>query len=234
MRNEELDRLKAKYWAGETSLQEERRLKELEGDGYFQSLKDSPETMDWNFEDFSEKLEESAGQPKDFADKNRETDRPIIKRLIPFLAIAASLLIAFFVVNRFQDKETNNRDQIVKISDTEMEKVQPLERETIQPVEGELLQQVEKESIMFPSPKRTSKGTDTRLANKVKQIAKSKTQPAIEKLPEEEMYVEVNGVRIYDEEKALAVTEAAIQLATTNLKAGMKGIEKVKYLHIEI
>ncbi len=234
MRNEELDRLKAKYWAGETSLQEERRLKELEGDGYFQSLKDSPETMDWNFEDFSEKLEESAGQPKEFAEKDRESDRPIIKRLIPFLAIAASLLIAFFVVNRFQDQEQENRDRIAQVPITEKEKVQPLERETVQPIDSEQVQPVEKESTGLSSSKGTSKGTDTRMANKVKQIAKPKTQPALEEAPEEEMYVEVNGVRIYDEEKALAVTEAAIQLATTNLKAGMKGIEKVKYLHIEI
>lgn len=234
MRNEELDRLKAKYWAGETSLQEERRLKELEGEKYFQSLKNSPETMDWNFEDFSEKLEESADQPEEFAEKNRETDRPIIKRLFPLLAIAGSLLIAFFVVNRFQDQEHENRDRIAQVPTTEKETVQPLERETVQPIDSEQVQQVEKESTILPSPKGTTKGTDTRLANKVKQIAKPKTQPAIEEAPEEEMYVEVNGVRIYDEEKALAVTEAAIQLATTNLKAGMKGIEKVKYLHIEI
>ena len=234
MRNEELDRLKAKYWAGETSLEEERRLKELEGDGYFQSLKDSPETMDWTFEDFSEKLEESAGEPEEFAEKIKEHNSPIIRKLIPFLAIAASLLIAFFVVNRFQDQEQENRDRIAQVPTNEMEKVQPLERETVQPVDRERVQQIEKESTVLSSSKGTSKGTDTRLANRVKHIAKSKTQPAIEEASEEEMYVEVNGVRIYDEEKALEVTEAAIQLATTNLKAGMKGIEKVKNLHIEI
>ena len=59
MKREELERLRAKYWAGKSSLEEERFLKdESDSEPYFSLLKDTgKEKMELDFDTFLEKTE---------------------------------------------------------------------------------------------------------------------------------------------------------------------------------
>ncbi|MNY55202.1 hypothetical protein D3C86_1911600 [compost metagenome] len=57
---------------------------------------------------------------------------------------------------------------------------------------------------------------------------------AANQVAEEEFYVEVNGVKITNEEEALKITENALLFASSNLKKGMKEVENIKCLSIEL
>src|SRR5690606_28702161 len=97
---------------------------------------------------------------------------------------------------------------------------------------AETLQQVQPETVEVAEPKREEVG--------IASVPKSKRRPQssperavkmeMDKTStetEEGLYVEVNGVRIYDEQKALEITETALSLATSNLKRGVAGVEKI-------
>lgn len=221
MKNEELDSLKAKYWAGKTSLEEERRLKALEEDAYFSALKDPKKEMDWEFETFMNSVD--ADTEKD----NSKVVIPLYKKVLRFSSIAAALIIGFFLIKNMQDKPV--ADQVEQLSS--MEKELPAQTPDTEIVSRDLNQNPQEEL-----PKVETHPTRIAQVKPAKQSTKVKSDRLVASttVQEEELFVEVNGVRIYDEEKALEVTEAALQLASNNLKQGMKGIEKIKYLHIEI
>lgn len=219
MKKEELDKLKAKYLAGNTSLEEERKLKELGSDEFFGMLQQPEEKMDWDFEDFMQELEEKPMTEKKIV--------PISRRIIALTSIAASLLLGFFIVRQFMDSK--NLDVEPRIASTSViDSVMDVERPTSSPAE------------LIPSDTYNQLSTEESALNPVqiaavKKSVKKKEKPTeVSNALDDEFYVEINGVRIYDEEKALEVTETALHLATTNLKKGMEGVEHIKYLKIEI
>lgn len=219
MKKEELDKLKAKYLAGNTSLEEERKLKELGSDEFFGMLQQPEEKMDWDFEDFMQDLEEKPMTEKKIV--------PINRRIIALTSIAASLLLGFFIVRQLMDNK--NLDVEPRIASTSVsDSVMDVERPTSSP--GELI----------PSDTHKQLSTEESAVNPVqiaavkKSVKKQEKPTEVSNALDDEFYVEINGVRIYDEEKALEVTETALHLATTNLKKGMEGVEHIKYLKIEI
>lgn len=222
MKKEELDQLRAKYLQGETSLEEERLLKEHADDAFFGGLKEPSGKMDWDFEAFMEATTVEEGV-KDA----RVVNLP--KRIIMITSIAASLLIGFLI---FRPKD----DVVQPINQKQIAEHSVADNTT---AHAETLQQVQPETIEVTEPKRekvvvasvpVSKRrpqSSSRRAGKM-EMDKSSTEV------EEGLYVEVNGVRIYDEQKALEITETALSLATSNLKRGVAGLEKIKHLNIEI
>lgn len=219
MKKEELDKLKAKYLAGNTSLEEERKLKELGSDDFFGMLQQPEEKMDWDFEDFMQDLEEKPMTEKKVV--------PINRRIIALTSIAASLLLGFFIIRQLMDSK--NLEVEPRIASTSViDSVMDVERPTSAPVEATV------------NSTHQHLVTEESVANRIqiaaikKSVKKQEEPVEVSNALDEELYVEINGVRIYDEEKALEVTETALQLATSNLKKGMEGVEHIKYLKIEI
>ena len=219
MKKEELDKLNAKYLAGNTSLEEERKLKELGSDDFFGMLQQPEEKMDWDFEDFMQDLEEKPMTEKKVV--------PINRRIIALTSIAASLLLGFFIIRQLMDSK--NLEVEPRIASTSViDSVMDVERPTSAPVEA------------TATSTHQHLVTEESVANRVqiaaikKSVKKQEEPVEVSNALDEELYVEINGVRIYDEEKALEVTETALQLATSNLKKGMEGVEHIKYLKIEI
>lgn len=219
MKREELDKLKAKYWEGKSSLEEERRLKELEDEEFFSMLRKPEEKMNLDFESFM-----------DLAEKEMPAEKKIIpfsRRIIMLTSIAASLLLGFFLIRQFNDQKDHQEINKVAVSN---ERPKPLDVESPKSTPVELVE---------------AKGPDVHVESKgpLKSVQLASTRKSRERAtetmqtnpsPDEELYVEVNGVRIYDEEKALEVTETALHFAASNLKKGMEGVENIKYLKIEI
>jgi len=219
MKKEELDKLKVNYLAVNTSLEEERKLKELVSDEFFGMLQQPEEKMDWDFEDFMQDLEEKPMTEKKIV--------PINRRIIALTSIAASLLLGFFFVRQLMDNK--NLDVEPRIASTRVsDSVMDVERPTSSPAE------------LIPSDTHKQLSTEESAVNPVqiaavkKSVKKQEKPTEVSNALDDEFYVEINGVRIYDEEKALEVTETALHLATTNLKKGMEGVEHIKYLKIEI
>ncbi len=216
MKREELDKLIEKYFAGNTSLEEERRLNELENEEFFNSLKEPAEKMDWDFESFLEKtneVEEDVKQAKVI---------PLKRRIMLFTSIAASLLLGFFFVQQLIIRNTVKIESHIAYQQTET-------KETVDNYNSVKDETPKEETIADPIKKVYA---PAQLASVKKVERKAQVVETVE--PEDEMYVEINGVRIYDEEKALEITETALHLATSNLKKGMEGVENIKYLKIEI
>ena len=217
MKNEELDKLKAKYWAGKTSIAEERRLKELEADAYFGMLQKPDSKMDWDFDDFMQDLpEEELAQPKDKV-------RTLPGRMVALLAIAASLILGFFILRPQNGAESDLNTARIAQAQPQIEPldVQMPKQEV---AANRLMHETETEQPVVPPAQRISRAPKQKVS----------TQPVAQQPEENEFYVEINGERIYDEEKALEVTETALHLATSNLRKGMEGVENIKYLTIEI
>ena len=206
MKKEELDKLKAKYLAGNTSLEEERKLKELGSDEFFGMLQQPEEKMDWDFE---------------------KKVVPINRRIIALTSIAASLLLGIFIIHQLMDSK--NPEVEPRIASTSViDSVMDVERPASSPNESSSAnshQHLVTEEIV---------SNGFQIAAVKKSVKKQEKPAEVSNALDDEFYVEINGVRIYDEEKALEVTETALHLATTNLKKGMEGVEHIKYLKIEI
>ncbi|MFZ4260887.1 hypothetical protein ACFRAE_02520 [Sphingobacterium sp. HJSM2_6] len=211
MKKEELDKLKENYWSGKSSLEEEKILKDQLGEPFFHHLKKDDTTMDWDFEDFIEKADHRA-EP--------QIHKPIFKlnrKVSVISAIAASLIVGFYFFKPTVDQENWVQEpEMAHVNNRAIE--EPKAREIAIEIPDAIASINENQNII--------EGKQHRI--------KSKLKPAVEQVPAEQAYVEVNGVKIYDEEEALQITETAIHLASNNLKAGMKGVEKIKYLNIEI
>lgn len=219
MKREELDKLRAKYLEGQTSLEEERKLKEFESEEFFGMLSPSEEKMEWGFDDFMSKVEEKESEePKVI---------PFRKRLIALTSIAASLLLGFLLVRQFVElKDQVDRPVIAQVEAAHQA------MDVKKPADAVSLPEESVEPIVQSKPE--SSLNSTVIASKKKSRKKVQVPVELEQAQEDELYVEINGVRIYDEDKALEVTETALHLATSNLRKGMEGVEHLKYLKIEI
>lgn len=222
MKKEELDQLRAKYLQGETSLEEERLLKEHADDAFFGGLKEPSGKMDWDFDAFMEATTVEEGV-KDA----RVVNLP--KRIIMITSIAASLLIGFLI---FRPKD----DAVQPINQKQIAEHSAADNTT---AHAETLQQVQPETVEVTDPKRekaviasvpVSKRRPQSSSRRAVRMEMDKSSTEVE----EGLYVEVNGIRIYDEQKAIEITETALSLATSNLKRGVAGLEKIKHLNIEI
>jgi hypothetical protein len=216
MKREELDKLREKYFAGNTSLEEERQLKELENEEFFNVLKEPAEKMDWDFESFLEKTNEVEEELKP------AKVIPLKRRLMLFTSIAASLLLGFFFVQQWLIRNTVKIESHIAYQQTET-------KESVDNYNSFKDEMPKEERIADPIKE---VHVPAKFASVKKVERKAQTVETVE--PEDEMYVEINGIRIYDEERALEITETALHLATSNLKKGMEGVENIKYLKIEI
>lgn len=217
MKKEELKQLEAKYLAGETTLAEERLLKEHSEDGYFSVLSEQhTDKMPLDFESFLTKTEDV--QPIALMHKRK------IWTLFSSIA-AAILMICLGIWYLPNQKTVQVGEQVasIKVPLKEVPEKDIIEMEPL--VEN-------KESKNKPSRSSTVVRIDT--YNGDKAVLKPELDTASELLASEEFYVEVNGVKITDEAEALKITENALLFASSNLKKGMKEVENIKCLSIEL
>ena len=219
MKREELDKLRAKYLEGQTSLEEERKLKEFESEEFFGMLSPSEEKMEWGFDDFMSKVEEKEPEgPKVI---------PFRKRLIALTSIAASLLLGILLIRQFvEQKDQVDKPVIAQVEAAHQAMDVKKHSDAVSLPEESVEPRVQ--------PKQESSLNSSVIASNKRSVKKVQVPVELEQAQEDELYVEINGVRIYDEDKALEVTETALHLATSNLRKGMEGVEHLKYLKIEI
>ncbi|QQT26149.1 hypothetical protein [Sphingobacterium spiritivorum] len=214
MKKEELERLKAKYWAGESSLEEDRMIREAEeADPYFSVLKATEEEMNLQFDDFMNTVEP----------EHQQNEKRKIRSIYRTLSVAASLLFISGAIWYFNvtPKDNNN---LVKTTDTKPDLTSPVKKETQKLPEVNTIQPavetpVRIAAIRHPQKKKTTK----------REIAERTSVSA----PENELYVEVNGVKVYNEE-ALKITEEVLTLASNNIRKGLEATQNIKYLTIEL
>lgn len=221
MKKEELDRQKAKYWEGKTSLEEERKLKELEDEKFFSALQPSEETIDWDFDDFIQQANEKKPEIK---------VQPLARRIIPMTAVAAALILAFFLIRQIVESNSDLAKPV--IAQAELDNQVPDVQKPKAKDKG--LTDRDDTPRIANSPRRPTEARHLpHASNKIDQ-KKSTEEIKVAPAPQEQYYVEINGVKIYNQEKAIEITETALQLATSNLRKGMKGVKNIKYLKIEI
>ena len=219
MKKEELKQLEAKYLAGETTLAEERLLKEHSEDGYFSLLsKKNTDRMPLDFDSFLANTDEEQIVHK----------LPKRKIWTIFSAIAAAVLLICLGVWYVDNQEivspvlqTTSHEIPLKLKDTAIE----------DQTTTDLLAQTKEESrklIHKPAAVKHKVDKD-RLSTLITTVDTTAHQFATE-----EFYVEVNGVKVTNEEEALKITENALLFASSNLKKGMKEVENIKCLSIEL
>lgn len=220
MKREELDKLRMKYLEGQTSIEEERRLKSLEEDEFFSALNEPEEKMDWSFESFLEQAEEESPKKKIV---------PISRRIIMITSIAAAVLMGFFVIRQMVENRVSNSDLLSKEVGHE---VAPMIAHQEVGAQALNVERPKEEPQAVVVEKEVSKYVPKKDARKTVQMASMSDRTVNKEEPvkvthalEDELYVEINGVRIYDEEKALEVTETALHLATSNLKKEWKELK---------
>jgi hypothetical protein len=217
MKKEELKKLEAKYLAGETTLAEERLLKERSEDGYFSVLSEENKTeMPLDFESFLTKTE-----------KVQSISLPQKRKLWTlFSSIAAAVLVICLGIWYLPNQEAV--EIVEQVATVKIPLKEAHEKDIIET--KPLVESKEREKKL--SRNSTVVRIDT--YNSDRSVLKPELDTASELLASEEFYVEVNGVKITDEEEALKITENALLFASSNLKKGMKEVENIKCLSIEL
>ncbi|MGJ1262319.1 hypothetical protein [Sphingobacterium spiritivorum] len=216
MKKEELERLKAKYWAGESSLEEDRIIREAEqSDPYFSVLNATEEEeMNLQFDDFIHTV----------AQDQQQNDKLNIRSIYRKVLVAASLLFVAGGIWYFSSTQKEHTE-LAKTDDTKPhltaqgDKKSPQQQE-VNTTQPQIETPVRIAAIRQPQKKKVIK----------KEVTKTVSVPA----PESELYVEVNGVKIYNEEEALKITEEVLSLASNNIRKGLEATRNIKYLTIEL
>lgn len=210
MKKEELERLEAKFLAGETSLSEEKLLKEQSDHAVHIALKkkDAVE-MNLSFDDFITQVASSETRIQ-----------PIRKSYWWKVAstVAAALFVAAVGLVYYAQGPVLQMDRPV-VKQTDMRTAQM--PSVIAPVQE------------IAEPKRLPKKSTVTLQKKATRKIESLGE---EQLPIEEsaFYVEVNGVKITNQEQAMDITSNALQLASSSLVKTAQVVENLEYLIITL
>ncbi|MBN9292902.1 MAG: hypothetical protein J0G96_02855 [Flavobacteriia bacterium] len=208
MSNDKIDTRKEKYFAGTSSAEEEKWLKEHSGDPFFKALKEEQEEkMDWEFDDFLA----IAGVQKVTGKSFR-----ISFRKIGYWSAAAVFLIVFgtILLTRHKQEKTLIAKQN-KVTEQKTKKQLPEVKE-------------ETPVIVLTEQKEEP-------AKRVKTHPAQKQQPSF---PEEitayyPEYVVINGKPVYDLEEAKELTKNSLALLATNVEKSVSEMEHIKHLSVK-
>lgn len=215
MSNDKIDKRKENYFAGISSAEEEKWLKEHSGDPFFKVLKEEQEEkMDWAFDDFLV----VAG-----ARKATGKSGGISFRKIKYWSAAAVFLIVLgtMLLTKNQQEKTLVAKQS-KNTEQEPKKQLPEVKEEALPV-------------MVPAEQKTHEKTNVQPTKKIKPHPAQKQQPS---LPEElpayyPEYVIINGRSVYDLEEAKELTKNSLALLATNVEKSVSEMGHIKYLSVK-
>lgn len=214
MKKDRLKDLEDRYWEGKTSLADEQCLKEVRDNTYFKSLKAAKkEQMDWGFDDFIHQAEE-------VEERVIQASEPIGRPIWKYMAIVAALFLTGFLF--LKDRRTSP-----DIKETNVHVVQEAGKEgsTNLLVEPDILAIIRDEKEVRTMPQRMEG---------MRQEARKEKPVQEYTAPNEEAYVLVNGMPIYDESEAEKIVLASLQLMADNLQEGREAVEKMKYIKVKL
>ncbi|WP_447766680.1 hypothetical protein [Sphingobacterium faecium] len=218
MKKEELKQLEAKYLAGETTLAEERLLKEHSEDGYFSLLAEkNTDEMLMDFDSFLARTDEA-----------QKTVHKLPQRKIwtMFSSIAAAILLICLGIWYLPSQQVVSPIEQTANLNKPLKKTPEADRIKI----DSLVENGQNSEKMVTQTAAVRHRVDKHRSS----ILEVAVDTAANQVAEEEFYVEVNGVKITNEEQALKITENALLFASSNLKKGMKEVENIKCLSIEL
>jgi len=214
MSNDKIDIRKEKYFAGTSSAEEEKWLKEHSEDPFFKVLKEEQgEKMDWAFDDFLD----VAGAQK-IAGKSSGASF----RKIGYWSAAAVFLIVFGTVLLTKNKQ--EKTLIAKQG-------KATEQETTKQ-----LPEVKKETqVIVPAEQKEPEKNKEQPVKKVKPYSAYKQQlPFPEEAPAYyPEYVVINGKPVYDLEEAKELTKNSLALLATNVEKSVSEMEHIKHLSVK-
>jgi len=217
MKKGRLKDLEDRYWEGKTSLEEEKYLKSMAEDPFFQVLSEQQKNqLEWRFENFLEQAE----------DHRRGKSEQVKRKVIPFwryAGIAAALLILVFIF--LKDREP-------KISEQKPERYTSQEQippdgdvtEVLPTHDNPFANKEREQTVAVALPEKKQPHLDNELS--------VPHQPRIEIA--REAYVLVNGKPVYDEEEAEKIVLASLQIMANNFQEGKEAIGKMKHIKIEL
>lgn len=233
MNTEQYHKLLQKFYDGETSISEEKLLKEsehlsAEESVYFETLK--AEKSEKSSLDFNQFLA-LAKKEKSIAPAQKSNN-------FKWIWLAASLILIFsigaFWLNNSKDEQTKAKSQMATAEVYQHEKTQIMQENTYEPV-------VEKAK---PTAKKIAKSDDilddilpkkSRMKKRVRTRYVDNSKPEIEdkKSEYESSYVIINGHKITNEKDAIDVTKYSFQILANNVNHTVEQADVLNTLNMD-
>ncbi|GAA0881724.1 hypothetical protein GCM10009120_03200 [Sphingobacterium siyangense subsp. cladoniae] len=228
MKDKKLKELEEKYFNGQSSLEEERVLKNSDN-AFFQSLnQEKNETMDWSFEDFQSEIND---------DKKRIVwwNNSWIK-----YAAAAMLVMAIGIALFLNQERTT---QVPVLAEKEMKELKSADKKLVEDQNKETVVPNSNDSFRSAKSGKTLQIAETVKHPKVKKQAKEWTEKkeivaeslqSVESEPYQADYVVLNGKPVANKQEAVELTLKSLGLLANNLENGVDKAMNIKQMSITI
>ncbi|MFA4980532.1 MAG: hypothetical protein WC589_23695 [Sphingobacterium sp.] len=228
MKDKKLKELEEKYFNGQSSLEEERVLKNSDN-AFFQSLnQEKNETMDWSFEDFKSEIND---------DKKRIVwwNNSWIKYA------AAAMLVMAIGIALFLNQERTTRVPV--LAEKEMKELKSADKKLVEDQNKETVVPNSNDSFRSVKSGKTLQIAETVKHPKVKKEAKEWTEKkeivaeslqSVESEPYQADYVVLNGKPVANKQEAVELTLKSLGLLANNLENGVDKAMNIKQMSITI
>ncbi|WP_394676418.1 hypothetical protein [uncultured Sphingobacterium sp.] len=228
MKDKKLKELEEKYFNGQSSLEEERVLKNSDN-AFFQSLnQEKNKTMDWSFEDFQSEIND---------DKKRTVwwNNSWIKY------VAAAMLVMAIGIALFLNQEPTTRVPV--LAEKEMKELKSADKKLIEHQNEETVVSNSNDSFRSVKSGKTLQIAETVKRPKVKKQAKEWTEKkeivaeglqSVESESYRADYVVLNGKPVANEQEAVELTLKSLGLLANNLENGVDKAMNIKQMSITI
>ncbi|MNH90776.1 hypothetical protein D3C73_433200 [compost metagenome] len=228
MKDKKLKELEEKYFNGQSSLEEERVLKNSDN-AFFQSLnQEKNETMDWSFEDFKSEIND---------DKKRIVwwNNSWIKYA------AAAMLVMAIGIALFLNQERTTRVPV--LAEKEMKELKSADKKLVEDQNKETVVPNSNDSFRSVKSGKTLQIAETVKHPKVKKEAKEWTEKkeivaeslqSVESEPYQADYVVLNGKPVANKQEAVELTLKSLGLLANNLENGVDKAMNIKQMSISI
>ncbi|MBB1642585.1 hypothetical protein [Sphingobacterium sp. UME9] len=228
MKDKKLKELEEKYFNGQSSLEEERVLKNSDN-AFFQSLnQEKNKTMDWSFEDFQSEIND---------DKKRIVwwNNSWIKYA------AAAMLVMAIGIALFLNQESAIQGPV--LAKKEMSESKPADKKLLDDQNIEITAPKLNDEVSAEDSGKAMRTAETFKRPKVKKqakdwIVKKEVVTESSELTTEESYradyVVLNGKPVVNEQEAVELTLKSLGLLANNLENGVDKAMNIKQMSITI
>ncbi|QMV69420.1 hypothetical protein HS960_17955 [Sphingobacterium paramultivorum] len=228
MKDKKLKELEEKYFNGQSSLEEERALKNSDN-AFFQSLnQEKNETMDWSFEDFQSEIND---------DKKR-----IVWWNNSWIKYAATAMLVMAIgIALFLNQEPTTRVPV--LAEKKMKELKSADKKLIEDQNKETVVPNSNDSFRSVKSGKTLQIAETVKHPKVKKQAKEWTEKkeivaeslqSVESELYQADYVVLNGKPVANEQEAVELTLKSLGLLANNLENGVDKAMNIKQMSITI
>ena len=228
MKDKKLEELEEKYFNGQSSLEEERTLKNSDN-AFFQSLnQEKNKTMDWSFEDFQSEI-------------NEDKKRIVWWKNSWIKYAAAAMLLMTIGIALFLNQEPTTRVPV--FAEKEMKELKSTDKQLIEDQNKETVVHNSNDSFRSAKRGKTLQIAETFKRPKVKKQAKEWTEKkkivaeglqSVESESYRADYVVLNGKPVANEQEAVELTLKSLGLLANNLENGVDKAMNIKQMSITI